>query len=159
MSRIEKNWIYLIITISSIAILTAFIAEHLFKILPCKMCLYQRYPYYILILVSFIFLFLKNKNNKIYYILVEILLLIGIFFSLWHVAIENNLISGPPGCAISLENFDSNLSLKEYIINRPIVSCNEVNWTFLGISFAIYNSLLQIALLIINSIFMLKQRN
>ena len=88
----KKNWALIILIIAIVAIATALIAEHIFNILPCQMCIYQRYSYYSLIILSIIFLLLKKQNSSIYYLLVEIMLIVGLFFSLWHIGIENHTL-------------------------------------------------------------------
>ena len=158
MMNLQKNWALIILLLSIIAILSALIAQYIYFIQPCKLCIYQRYPYYFLILISCFFLLLKEQNNKIYFLIIEVIFAIGLFFSIWHVAIENNLISDIIGCSASIENIDNVSELKKSIINKPLVMCNDINWSFLGISFAIYNSLLQFGLLIINSIFLVKKK-
>ena len=157
MKIIGKNWTFIIFVVASIAILTALIAQYNFNLLPCKMCLYQRYSYYALIIISGIFLILKNNDNKVFYLTAEILIIIGLFFAIWHVAIENNIISGLEGCSFIIENINDFADLKDYISKGPIVFCNEVNWSFLGISFALYNSVLQIVLLSINTVYLFKK--
>ena len=153
----KKNWALIILIIAIVAIATALIAEHIFNILPCQMCIYQRYSYYSLIILSIIFLLLKKQNSSIYYLLVEIMLIVGLFFSLWHIGIENHLIGGPSSCSSDMGNISNIQDLKEYILNRPVIACDEINWTFLGVSFAIYNSILQMILLINNSRYILKK--
>ena len=157
---LQKNWPAIILTISCLSITTALVAQYMFNLLPCKMCYYQRYVYYTIILLTLIFLIFKIKKSLIYLIIIEILLLIGLTLSLWHVGIENNLIEGTSGCSnilLESENPSNNINvLKEYILNNPIATCDQTNWSFLGISFAIYNAILQVVLLIINSILILK---
>ena len=156
MNSLKNNWAPIILIISLFVISIALIAEHIYFLIPCKMCLYERYTYYALITISLIFIFSKNQNNIIFYFLVEIFLLIGVILSLWHLGIENHIISGPQGCSATIENINSKEDLENFILNRPIVSCDEINWRFLGISIVIYNSLLQIVLLILNSIYLIK---
>lgn len=153
MKYLKKNWSFFILIFSIIIISIVLTAEYIFNILPCKMCLYQRYSYYGLILLSIIFILIKKQDRKIYLFLVEILIIAGLIFSLWHVGIENHLIDGPSGCASNINNINNIENLKIYILKRPIVACDEINWTFLGISFAVYNSITQAILLIINSRF------
>ena len=64
MNKIKKNWAIIVLLISSTAILSALIAEYLFDILPCQMCLYQRYPYYFIILFSIIYIFTNKTDTK-----------------------------------------------------------------------------------------------
>ena len=92
-------------------------------------------------------------------LIIEILILTGLFFAIWHVGIENHLLTGPMGCSNIINNVNNIEELKTILTNKPIVFCDEVNWSFLGISFAIYNSLLQFLLLITNSMFIIKKND
>ena len=157
MIKLKNNWTFIILVISIAVISTALIAEYFYRILPCKMCIFQRYSYYALIILSVIFLLLKKQNDRFYYLIAEIILIIGLFFSIWHVGIENNLINGPVGCSSSIKDINNIIDLKKHIINTHIIACDQINWAFLGISFAIYNTLLQLALLAANSIFLIKK--
>mgnify|MGYP001381705640 CR=1 FL=1 len=156
MKNIKDYWAAVILIISIIVIAIALIAQYLYNILPCKMCLYQRYPYYILIFISLLF-FIFPKNKRYYFFLIEILLIIGLAITFWHLGIENNFIKGPGGCSSSLENIQNADELKTLILKSPIIACNEVNWTFLGISMVLYNFLLQLVLLTINTIIIFKK--
>jgi len=155
MRSLKKNWILFILIFSIASITIAYIAEFIYGILPCKMCLYQRYIYYILIIVSIFYIFL-NKNKKYYFLLVGIVLLVGIIISLWHLGIENKIIPGPSGCSIDMQNVSDQKDLKKLIIENPVVSCNQVNWSIFGISFVFINFIMQLALFVINTIFLVR---
>ena len=43
---------------------------------------------------------------KVYLLITEILLIFGLFTSLWHLGIENQLINFPSGCSSSIENIN-----------------------------------------------------
>ena len=68
--------------------------------------------------------------------------LYGIFFTIWHIGIEQKLFSGPEGCAASINNATSTEDLKKQILNKEIVSCDEVIWTIFGLSAATINLIL-----------------
>ena len=159
MKRLKNNWTFFILTISFTVICIALIAEYFYGILPCKMCIFQRYSYYALIIISIVFLLLKKQNNRFYFLITEIILIVGLFFSIWHVGIENDLISGHLGCSSSIKDINNIVDLKKHITNTPIIACDQINWAFLGISFAIYNTSLQLILLITNSIFLIKKND
>ena len=159
MIKLKNNWTFFILLISIAVISTALIAEYFFGILPCKMCIFQRYSYYALIILSIIFLLLKKQNHKFYYLTVEAILIVGLFFSIWHVGIENDLINGPRGCSSAIKDISNIIDLKKHILNTPIITCDQINWTFLGISFSIYNTLLQLLLITTNSIFLVKKND
>ena len=159
MIKLKNNWTFFILLISIAVISTALIAEYFFGILPCKMCIFQRYSYYALIILSIIFFLLKKQNHKFYYLTVEAILIVGLFFSIWHVGIENDLINGPRGCSSAIKDINNIIDLKKHILNTPIIACDQINWTFLSISFAIYNTLLQLLLITTNSIFLIKKND
>ena len=70
----RKNIYLLIFIYSIIAILSAIYIEKVLGYLPCKLCIYQRIPYFIIILLAISYLLLKNQSLKkitfIFYILI-----------------------------------------------------------------------------------------
>ena len=159
MIYIIRYWRPIIFFLCVIAISIALIAEYIFNILPCKMCLYQRYPYYFIISIFIIFYLFRKTSNLWLYILVELAVLYGLFYSIWHVGIEQNLLTGPSSCSGKLIESSSIDNLKEQILNQTIISCNEISWSILGLSAATLNSLLLFLFLLINTIFIFKKYN
>ena len=152
MRKMKKNWPIIVLIISSIAILSALTAEYIFNILPCQMCLYQRYPYYFIIIFSIIY-FISKKIPLILYCWVSaISFIVALFYGIWHVGIEKNILPGLSGCSNIIEKSQSVSNLKEQILKQNIISCDEVIWSFVGLSAATLNSMLLIVLLLINFI-------
>lgn len=141
--------------ISVIALGTAFIAEYYFDLAPCEMCLKQREPYYVIIVGFIIFLSLKLQYSIWFYIGVQIITIYGLFYSIWHVGIENKLVSGPAGCSSGLDIADNLTNLKEQILSKPVLNCEDVAWSIFGLSAASINSLLLFLIFIINAIYLL----
>ena len=156
MKFLEKKWILVVAIISMATISSALTAEFVYKILPCDMCLHQRYPYYFIIIISIIFIFFKNIYKFIKLILIELALIYGFFFSFWHVGIENKLLPSFLGCSSNINNAESLEDLKNKIINQAIVSCDEITWTILGLSAATLNLFVVLSLLIFNTILIIK---
>ena len=71
MIKLKKNWSIIILIIASISIATALTAEYIYNILPCKMCVYQRFSYYGLIIISIIYILLKKQKHISYFLLVD----------------------------------------------------------------------------------------
>ena len=63
------NSININLSISLIVLIIVFILDYIFKLIPCDMCLVERYPYYALILLSIIAMYLvkieKTGSKKI----------------------------------------------------------------------------------------------
>jgi len=159
MNYIIRYWGVIIFCLCVAAISIALIAEYIFNILPCPMCLNQRYPYYFIISIFIIFYFFKKIPNIWFYILTELAVLYGLFYSVWHVGIEQNFLTGPSTCSGKLEEVNSVIDLKKQILNQAIINCNEVSWSMLGLSAATLNSLLLFMLFLFNTIFILKIYN
>jgi disulfide bond formation protein DsbB len=143
---IIRNWTLLLFIISLISISSALIAEYFFNLQPCELCLKQRHPYY-LILVCLVFIFIiKNLNKIVFYLLIQ----------LWHVGVENKILKGPSGCSVMLKNSESASDLKAQILSKQVISCDEVIWSFFGISAASINTLVLLVIFILNAIYLFK---
>lgn len=78
----------------------------------------------------------------------------GLFYSIWHVGIENKLLLGPAGCSSGLNLTDNTLSLKEQILSKPVINCEDIAWSMFGLSAATINSLLLLLIFILNAIYL-----
>ena len=153
---IIRNWTLLLFIISLISISSALIAEYFFNLQPCELCLKQRHPYY-LILVCLVFIFIiKNLNKIVFYLLIQLSAVYGLFYSIWHVGVENKILKGPSGCSVMLTNSESASDLKAQILSKQVISCDEVIWSFFGISAASINTLVLLVIFILNAIYLFK---
>ena len=153
---LQKYWFYLVALLSVIALTSAFIAEFYFNLIPCEMCLKQREPYYLIIL-GFVFIIILRWQTRIWFYLgVQLISIYGLFYSLWHVGIENQLLPGPVGCSSKLNSTDNILSLKEQILAKPVINCEDIAWSIFGLSAATINSMLLFLIFILNAIYLWK---
>ena len=151
---LQKYWFYIVTILSAIALASALIAEFYFNLAPCEMCLKQRDPYYIIIL-GFIFISILRLHIRIWFYLgVQLISIYGLFYSLWHVGIENQFLPGPSGCSSKLNSADNILSLKEQILAKPVINCEDIAWSIFGLSAATINSMLLFLIFILNAIYL-----
>ncbi len=150
----QKYWFYIVTIFSIVALASALIAEFLFNLAPCEMCLKQREPYYIIIL-GFVFITILRWQKHIwFYIGVQLISTYGLFYSIWHVGIENQLLPGPSGCSSKLSSTDNIFSLKEQILAKPVINCEDIAWSIFGLSAATINSVLLFLIFILNAIYL-----
>ncbi len=153
---IIRNWTLLLFIISLISISSALIAEYFFNLQPCELCLKQRHPYY-LILVSLVFIIIiKNLNKFVFYLLIQLASVYGLFYSIWHVGVENKILKGPAGCSTLLTNSENTSDLKAQILSKQVINCDEVIWSFFGISAASINTLVLLVIFILNAIYLFR---
>ena len=151
---IIRNWTKLLFVISFVSILSALVAEYFFNLHPCELCLKQRHPYY-LILICLVFIFLLKNLNKIWlYVVIQFASVYGLFYSIWHVGVENKILKGPAGCSAMLTSSESASDLKAQILSKQVISCDEVIWSFFGISAASINTLVLLVIFIFNAIYL-----
>jgi len=150
------KWHYILLTISIVSITLALTAEFFYNLQPCELCLKQRHPYYLFILLSFIALFILPFYRLYLSFLIQLGSIYGIFYSVWHVGVENKLFKGPAGCSSGLSVSSNTNELKEQIFNKQVVACDEVIWAFFGISAATLNTIVLFLIFVINALYIYK---
>ena len=107
-----KTEIYLriIFLFSLIALISAYFIEHVLGHQPCNLCLIERIPYGLsIILISLMFIIKKNEN---FFILLLILTFIFSFFiSLYHFGIEQGIFQESTVCGV--KHISENISKEE----------------------------------------------
>ena len=137
----------LIFLISIIALSSAFFIEYILGHQPCKLCVLERIPYLLAIII--ITLNYKFIHIEKYLILLLILIfLAATILSLYHLGIEQGFIEESLVC--DLKN-GSNLLSKEDILEQlqeKNVNCKDVTFKILGLSLTSYNILISLLITI-----------
>ena len=152
-----QNHFYLIILIFSLfTILSALYIEHILLIPACKLCLYQRIPYILSIILCFFGYFFSK--SKIWCYLLIATFLGSIVISGYHLGIENNIFKEYSGC--TNENIDTT-DKKELLqsLNNVLPNCKNVNFRIFGLSLATINFILSIALVSITIRYLNNEKN
>ena len=146
MNLIQKFFYQIIIIISIFIILSALYIEHILSVSACKLCLYQRIPYIISIIICFFGYFFSS--NKIWIILLILTFSISTAIAGYHLGIENNIFKEFSGCTNdSLNTLDKGELLES--LNSSLPNCKDVNFRIFGFSLATINFILSIALTIL----------
>ena len=153
----SKNIFFLAVLFSTFAILSAFFMQYVMGHAPCKLCTYQRIPYYIIILVGLITLFFP-KIIKLTSFLLIFLLLAEFLVSNYHTLSTYEVISYS-GCQSAEIPNDIN-QLKEALMSDTlIVNCSNANLKYFGIPLSIYNSFFSLMFLIVIVFNAYKEKN
>jgi len=142
-----KKMVYGIFFFSIVSILFAFYLQYILGHAPCKLCIYQRVPYYLIIAIGVINL-LFNKYLKFSLFLISVLLLCELFISGYHTLSTFGIIEYT-GCESAILPTDIN-QLKEALLNdKLVVTCSNANLKFFGIPLSFYNTLFSTFFLLI----------
>ena len=160
MFNIKNKTIFILILLFSIfALLAAYFIQYVLKHQPCNLCLIERIPYFVSIIVISFFLFTKKLGKPV------LLILSLVFFSaaliaFYHFGIEQGFIKESLVC--DLNNQSNDLS-KEALLNQlkeMPVSCKDVTFKFLGLSLATFNIIISLILgVITGKIFLTYEKN
>ncbi len=142
-----KKIFYGIFFFSIISTLFAFYLQYVLGHAPCKLCIYQRFPYYLIIAIGLINLSF-NKYLKFSLFLISILLLSELLISGYHTLVTFGFVEYN-GCESATLPSDIN-QLKEALLNDSlIVTCSNANLKFFGIPLSFYNTLFSAFFLLI----------
>ena len=132
-----------LIFLSFIALSFAYFVEFVLGHEPCNLCKIERIPYIgSIILISF--LIFTNKWEKIILSIILLLFIFGSVTSIYHVGIEQGIISESLLCELGLNtNIQNSDDLLKSLKKTPI-SCKDVTFRIFGLSLATFNALLSI---------------
>ena len=153
----SKNIFYLAVSFSTFAILSAFFMQYVLGHAPCKLCTYQRIPYYIIILVGLITLFFP-KIIKLTSFLLILLQLAEFLVSNYHTLSTFEVISYS-GCQSAEIPSDINVLKEALMSDTLIVNCSNANLEYFGIPLSIYNSFFSLMFLIVIVFNAYKEKN
>ena len=151
-----KRFYIIIFTISLLSLLIALDIEFFLGYPPCKLCIYQRIPYFAGIF--FCLLGLVYKNKIIFLYLVIFTFFISFILSGYHVGIENAIFQEFSGCTSN----NTNLIIKEEILdslNILSLSCKNVNFKLFGLSLATLNLFTSFFIIIFSLIIYKNEKN
>ncbi|HEY8566269.1 MAG TPA: disulfide bond formation protein B [Beijerinckiaceae bacterium] len=120
--------------------------EHLGGLVPCKLCLLQRKPYYLALPLAVLALLLPPARRGLLALL-ALVFVVSTSLGAHHAGVEWGFWPGPSDCgggagpaAGGVEDF-----LKQLDRTR-VVSCTEAAWRFLGLSLSGWNGLISLGL-------------
>jgi len=129
----KKNFLILTFLISLFALISAYFIEYILGHQPCNLCLIERIPYMIaLIIITINYKF--NHLEKYLILLLVFVFLASTLISLYHLGIEQGFIKESLVC--DLKNSSKILSKEEILqqLQQKIVSCKDVTFKILGFS-------------------------
>ena len=128
-----------------VSLVSAFIIEYGLGHEPCKLCIFQRYPYFISILLL-TSIFVLKKNIKIHFLVLSIVSLLGSIIAFYHFGIEQGFFNETTVCETT--NLNQILSNEDLLkkLKQNSISCKEVTFRLLGLSLASINTIFSLVL-------------
>ena len=129
----KSLFLNLILFVSFVALMSAFFIEYVLGHQPCNLCILERIPYVIaivIILLNYKF----SQFEKIFLVLLVIVFLTATFLSIYHFGIEQGFIKESLVC--DLKNGSEATSKEEILkqLQEQKVSCKDVTFKIFGLS-------------------------
>jgi len=139
----RKTILHLILLFSVFAVSAAYFIEYILGHQPCNLCLIERIPYIISIILLLLFIFIQ-KFERFFLIILSITFIIAFIISFYHFGIEQGFIKESLVCDLNSNNTDLT---KEALLNQlkeVTVSCKDITFKILGLSLATINILISL---------------
>ena len=138
----------IIFFISLISIISAFFIEYALGYQPCNLCLIQRIPY-VLCLILIILNYYQKKNEKFIILLLILSFSFSFLISFYHFGIEQGFFEESTVC--KMKNTSDIISKEELLkqLQLKTVSCKDVTFRILGFSLTTYNVIISLILVIL----------
>jgi disulfide bond formation protein DsbB len=115
--------------------------QYIGEMAPCELCLLQRWPHKIAIGLGVLILVLPNRWIAL---LGALVVLGGAGIAFYHFGVELKYWPGPDTCT-GLPDMGNALSV-DALWARPVVRCDDIPWSLLGISMAGWNGIISLGL-------------
>jgi len=140
MNKKTNKILILTLFILLIFLISAYIIEYVLGHKPCKLCVYQRFPYFVSIFLVSSILLLK-KYVKLSLLGISLVSLLGAVMAFYHFGIEQGFFSESFIC--EAQNLGQNLSKEEILkqLKENTISCKNVTFKAFGLSLASINAI------------------
>ena len=143
-----NTYLKIIFFISLISIISAFFIEYILGHQPCNLCLIERIPYMLSIILIVLNYFLK-KIEKFIILLLILIFSFSFIISIYHFGIEQSFFEESTVCSM---NNTSDITSKEELLQQlqiKTTSCKDVTFKIFGFSLTSINIIISLFLAIL----------
>ena len=146
--QINKKILVSILVFTSLVLVSAFIIEHQLGHKPCKLCLYERIPYFLSMLLIIKMLFIK-KYERVTLLILFLIFISSSALAFYHFGIEEGFFNESLACTTG--DLSKTLSKEELLqqLKQNSINCKDVSFRILGLSLAAINTIFSLVLSVI----------
>ena len=140
-------YLKIIFLFSFIALISAFFIEYVLGHQPCNLCLIERIPYGLSVMIIMA-IFLIKKNQKFLVLLLILIFIFSFTISLYHFGIEQDFFQESSICGVSslTESITKEDLLKQ--LSEKTISCRDVTFRIFGLSLTSINIVVSLLFII-----------
>lgn len=108
---------------------------------PCDMCWWQRYAHFAALPFAVLALAMGRMKDggRLFVWLAALAIFVSGAIGFWHAGVELKLLPGATACTAALGG--SATDMLNDVFARPLVRCDDIQWSWLGISMAGWNAI------------------
>jgi len=131
-------YLKIIFLFSFIALISAFFIEYILGHQPCNLCLIERIPY-ILSIIIIMAIFLIKKNQKFLVMLLILTFIFSFTISFYHFGIEQGFFQESSVCGV--KNLTEIITKEDLLkqLSEKTISCKDVTFRIFGLSLTSIN--------------------
>ena len=144
----NKTTLNLILLFSIFVLLAAYFIQYVLGHQPCNLCLIERIPYILTIIIITLILIFK-KFEKVFLLLLTVIFIAATLISFYHFGIEQGFIKESLVCDLEAQtnSFTKEDLLKE--LKTKTISCKDVTFKIIGLSLTSINIIISLILSVI----------
>ena len=148
LKQTNNIFLFVILAIISLTTISTLIIQHWLGHEPCKLCLYERIPYFLSILLIIKIIFIE-KYKKITLLILFLVFMCSTVLAFYHFGIEQGFFSESLACTSG--DLSKTLSKEELLQQLKLnsISCKDVSFRILGLSLAAINTIFSLILSVI----------
>ena len=144
----NKTTLNLILLFSIFALFAAYFIQYVLGHQPCNLCLIERIPYVLTIIIITLILIFK-KFEKVLLLLLTLIFVAATLISFYHFGIEQGFIKESLVCDLKVQ---TNSLTKEDLLKElktKTISCKDVTFKIIGLSLTSINIIISLILSVI----------
>jgi disulfide bond formation protein DsbB len=120
-------------------------SQYIGGLVPCEMCYWQRWPHALAIGLAALAFTAQatTAQSRTFTLLAALAIAVSGAIGIYHAGVELGIFEGLTACTSTASGASADELLKS-IVNTPLVRCDQVQWSFLGISMAGWNAILSL---------------
>jgi len=134
-------------------------SQYIGGLYPCEMCYWQRYAHFAALALTLISLAFRGQptGGRLFVWLAMLAILVSGVIGVYHAGVEAGVFQGFTQCTTTSTG-GSAADILADVMAKPLIRCDEVQWSLLGISMAGWNAILSIGLALVMTWLLSRQK-
>ncbi|QMW22945.1 disulfide bond formation protein B [Sandaracinobacteroides saxicola] len=135
----ERQALALLLLTSAALLGGALAFQFIGRLAPCEMCYWQRYAHLAVLALG---LLAWVAGSRALILLAALAMLVAAGLGGFHAGVEQHWWQGPTACSSGIDFTQSSGALIGSMIATPVVRCDAIPWSLLGLSMAAWNAVI-----------------